>query len=83
MTQCEGRRIEGVTVSATPLIPVMSAALKQLQFIFGNAVDDSIGAVDPPGPPARKLSPQRLGLADALKGTALNVPDEHIDAFEH
>jgi hypothetical protein len=60
----------------------MSAALKQLQFISGNAIDDPVDIVNSSGSPSRKLTLQRLGFTNALKRIALNIPNEHVDAFE-
>lgn len=42
-------------------------------------VDDSVHLVDPAAPPALIVALQRLGLANAVKGTALDVPDEGVD----
>lgn len=42
-------------------------------------VDDTIHLVDAAAPPALIIALQRLGLADAVKGATLDVPDEGVD----
>lgn len=43
-------------------------------------VDDAVHLVDPAAPPALVVALQRLGLSKAVKGAALDVPDEGVDA---
>lgn len=42
-------------------------------------VDNAIHFVDAAAPPAGVVTLQRLGLADAVEGAALDVPDEGVD----
>ena len=61
------------------LLGVMRPALRHHDLAGFGLVDDSVHLVDPAAPPALVIALQRLGLADAVKGAALDVSDEGVD----
>lgn len=65
----------------------MIPALRHIQrlriALAADAIDQSVFAADPAGPPARKVAAQRFGLAGALERVAAAFGDQGIQLCEH
>ena len=59
----------------------MSPTSDDLYAFSGNAVNQSIGIIDPSAPKAAQVSPQRFGLADPVVSVPQNVLQKQIDPF--
>ena len=61
-------------------VPVVGAALDDLDHVAINAVDDPVCIVDAAAPIAGQIAAEALGLADALIAVAVDVLQEGIDS---
>ena len=60
----------------------MEAAGNDFDRIFGDAINQSVAAIDPARPKAGVFVAEGLRLADPLVSVALDVLDECVDALE-